>query len=138
MAVRHDSKLNFTAYPTGLKVWVRDHTAAVGGKPKLGLPFKGPVTIVERRGTPGEEVTYRIQDVRGKTRVVHHNDLKEFIPRRTDLRPVQDPSGPNGRGGVGRQGHEKMEIDHTELICRTRQSANVLRRSLSISSTLEM
>lgn len=98
MAVRHDSKLNFTAYPTGLKVWVRDHTAAVGGKPKLGLPFKGPVTIVERRGTPGEEVTYRIQDVRGKTRVVHHNDLKEFIPRRTDLQPVQDPSGPNGRG----------------------------------------
>lgn len=88
MADRHDSKVRFTAYPTGSKVWVRDHTSAVGGKPKLGLPFKGPVTIIDKQGTPGKEVTYKVRDESGKTRTVHHNDLKEFIPRLTDPQPA--------------------------------------------------
>lgn len=93
MAVRHDSRVNFTPYTTGSKVWVRDHTASVGGKPKLGLPFKGPVTIIEKLGTPGKEVIYRVQDNQGKTRIVHHNDLKEFIHRRTDSQSAPRPSG---------------------------------------------
>lgn len=80
MAVRHDSRVNHTAYPTGTKVWVRDHTASVGGKPKLGLPYKGPVTIIGNRGGR-DETTYKIQDERGKVRQVHYNDLKEFVPR---------------------------------------------------------
>ena len=69
-------------------MWVRDHTSAVGGKPKLGLPFKGPVTIINKQGTPGKEVTYKVRDESGKTRTVHHNDLKEFIPRLTDPQPA--------------------------------------------------
>ena len=96
MAARHDQNINFTSYPRGSKVWVRDHTAAVGGKPKLGLPFKVPVTVIDKQGTPGKEVTYKVRDELGRVRIVHHNDLKEYIPRGSDSETT-----PRSRDQVG-------------------------------------
>ena len=80
-AKRHDKTARHTAYQTGDKVWIRDHTAAAGGKPKLGLPYKGPGTIIKAVGETGKEVTYAVRLPGSKDRVVHHNDLKPLIQR---------------------------------------------------------
>ena len=37
-----------------IRVWIRDNQVSVGGKPKLGLYFKGPGAIIPRLGG-GEE-----------------------------------------------------------------------------------
>ena len=99
-------------YKEGDKVWVRDFRAAAGGKPKLGLPYKGPSTIISRVGSPGREVAYKVQSKDGKVRVVHHNHLKPAKatndpPTNTDRGRITDPtdlpSGTREDGeGVGR------------------------------------
>ena len=77
---RYNKKENAEAYRVGDEVWVRDFRAAAGGKPKLGLPFKGPATIIGKVGPPGREVTYEIANKEGKIQVVHHNHLKPVTP----------------------------------------------------------
>ena len=80
-ARRYDRAACHTTYQIGEKVWVRDHTSAVGGKPKLGMPYKGPGTIVRRIGEPGKEVVYEVRMPGARSQVLHHNDLKPFILR---------------------------------------------------------
>lgn len=79
-AKRYDQAINYMAYQTGDKVWIRDHATSVGGKPKLGMPYKGPGVILQGFGK-GDEVTYRVRLPGSRDRVVHHNDLKPLIPR---------------------------------------------------------
>ena len=78
-AKRYDRSVCENRYRQGEEVWVRDHTAAAGGKPKLGLPYAGPATIIGEVGTKGEAVTYKIRDQKGRVRVVHHNHLKPVV-----------------------------------------------------------
>ena len=53
-ATRYDEKASGKAYGIGDRVWIRDNQVSVGGKPKLGLYFKGPGTIIRPLGE-GEE-----------------------------------------------------------------------------------
>ena len=99
MTSQYNRKVRHEQYPVGSQVWVRDHTAAVGGKPKLGLPYKGPVTIVEKVGTPGLEVAYKTKDGKGVTRVVHFNDLKPLVAR-DGLGGMPNPVSLNGGSAV--------------------------------------
>ena len=78
-ARRYDHRVNEVQYREGDQVWVRDHRAAVGGKPKLGLPYSGPANVIGKVGKAGKEVAYRIRDQRGRVRVVHHNHLKPVV-----------------------------------------------------------
>ena len=80
-AKRYDQDSRYTAYQIGDKVWIRDHTASVGGKPKLGMPYKGPGVIVRAIGEAGKEVTYQVRLPGSKDRIIHHNDLKPLIQR---------------------------------------------------------
>ena len=80
-ARRCDEPTRHTTYQVGDKVWVRDHTASVGGKPKLGMLYKGPGTIIRAVGETGKEVTYKVRVPGVRDRVVHHNDLKPLIQR---------------------------------------------------------
>ena len=70
-------KLCHVQYELGDKVWVRDFRVLVGGKPKLGLPYKGPMTIVGKVG----EVVYKVIDGKGQTKNLHHNHLKPVKPQ---------------------------------------------------------
>ena len=80
-ARRYDESVQYTSYQNGDKVWVRDHTASVGGKPKLAMPYKGPATIIRKIGQPGKEVAYEVRLPGSRDRIVHHNDLKPLIQR---------------------------------------------------------
>ena len=71
-----------SAYQVGDKVLVRDFTASAGGKPKLGLPYKGPWTVVGHIDERNSGVVYRVVGSDGKTRVLHHNHLKPFKEKR--------------------------------------------------------
>ena len=73
---RYDRKQCNERYQVGDKVWVRDFRAAVGGKPKLGLPYTGPSTIIGKVGLDGREVVYKVASKDGKVRNLHHNHLK--------------------------------------------------------------
>ena len=79
-AERHDVKQCAEEYRIGDRVWVRDFRAAAGGKPKLGLPYAGPCTIIGKVGSPGKEVAYKVANKDGKVRVLHHNHLKPSKP----------------------------------------------------------
>ena len=81
-------------------MWVRDHRAAVGGKPKLGLPYAGPATIVGKVGAGNREVAYRIRDQRGRERVVHHNHLKSVVEPKRDM--GSQPAGADHVGDAGK------------------------------------
>ena len=74
-AQKHDEKVCAHNYQMGDRVWARDFRSAVGGKPKLGLPYKGPWTIAGKVG----EAAYKVLGEDGKIRVLHHNHLKPFI-----------------------------------------------------------
>ncbi|XP_043222136.1 uncharacterized protein LOC122381712 [Amphibalanus amphitrite] len=65
-AERYDAKQCAEEYRIGDKVWTRDFRAAAGGKPKLGLPFTGPSTIIGKVGAPGKEVAYKVANKDGK------------------------------------------------------------------------
>ena len=80
-ARRYDQVGRHAAYKVGDRVWIRDHTAAVGGKPKLGMPYKGPGTIMKAIGETDKEVVYEVRLAGSKDRVIHHNDLKPLIQR---------------------------------------------------------
>ena len=75
-AERYDQKQCNERYQVGDKVWVRDFRAAAGGKPKLGLPYTGPSTIIGKIGFDGREVVYKVASKDGKVRNLHHNHLK--------------------------------------------------------------
>lgn len=93
MAARYDEHASGEAYTTGDRVWIRDHRASVGGKPKLGLYYKGPGTIISRLG--GERgVTYRVRDDKGREKVLHFNQLKPALERNK----VQATENPKAQG----------------------------------------
>ena len=51
---RYNTKRRARSYRRGDKVWVRDFRASAGGKPKLGLQYRGPWTVLgssDPRGT---------------------------------------------------------------------------------------
>ena len=73
---RFDERQNMAHYSKGDKVWVSDPTAEAGGKPKLGLPYKGPATVIRSYGPKGQEVVHKVQGENGKATNVHHNRLK--------------------------------------------------------------
>ena len=79
---RYNQKGRAHAYQVGDKVLVRDFTASAGGKPKLGLPYKGPWTVVGHIDERNSGVVYRVVGSDGKTRVLHHNHLKPFKEKR--------------------------------------------------------
>ena len=79
-ATRYDEKVSGKAYEIGDRVWIRDNRASVGGKPKLGLYFKGPGSIIRRLGG-GRGVTYLVRDDNGREMVLHYNRLKPAIER---------------------------------------------------------
>ena len=115
---RHGRRENETRYRAGDRVWVRDHRAAVGGKPKLGLPYAGPATITDKVG----KVTYRVQDHTGRIRVVHHNHLKPVVestrygggaaPMVPPRRPNSDPDQPSSRTRCPETIHEQECAGH--------------------------
>ena len=69
------------AYQPGQKVWVSDPAASAGGKRKLGMPYKGPGTVVKSIGIEGHEVVYKVRMTDGKESNVHHNRLKPYVER---------------------------------------------------------
>ena len=75
-----DKRTHLTRYRVGDEVWVTDPTAAAGGKPKLGLPYKGSATIVKSYG--GQSVVHKLQENGGRTTNVHHNRLKPVFSSR--------------------------------------------------------
>lgn len=81
-------------YKVGDKVWVRDFRIVVGGKPKLGLPYKGPNTVVGKVG----QVVYKVQDDQGKVRTMHYNHMKPVKSRE----PLDD-AAPAKDDGAGRR-----------------------------------
>ena len=85
---RYNQTIKYTAYQVGDKVWIRDYTASVGGKPKLGMPYKGPGVIIQGNGE-GTEVTYKVRLPGSKDRVIHHDNLKPFIRRPATYRSTQ-------------------------------------------------
>ena len=75
-----------TSYVPGQRVWVKDHTANVGGKRKLALYYKGPATVIEKQGSSEGGVTYKVSMPGGKETNVHHNHLKPVkLRERGDL-----------------------------------------------------
>lgn len=77
-ATRHDEHTSGEAFASGDRVWIRDNRVSVGGKPKLGLYYKGPGTIVSRLG--GDKgVVYRVRDDKGQEKVLHFNQLKPAV-----------------------------------------------------------
>ena len=80
-ATTYNEKTSGKAYGIGDRVWIRDNQVSVGGKPKLGLYFKGPGTIVRRLGG-GSGVTYLVRDGNGREKVLHFNQLKPAFERR--------------------------------------------------------
>ena len=77
-ATRYNEHTSGEQYETGDKVWIRDNRVSVGGKPKLGLYYKGPGTVISRLG--GEKgVTYRVRDEKGREKVLHYNQLKPAV-----------------------------------------------------------
>ena len=86
MAEAQRSSSREASYVPGQRVWVRDHTANVGGKRKLALYYKGPATVIEKQGSSEEGVTYKISMPGGKETNVHHNHLKHVkLKERGDL-----------------------------------------------------
>ena len=106
-AKRYDKATRHIAYQEGDKVWIRDHTAAVGGKPKLGLPYKGPGTVIRAVGERGKEVTYAVRLPGSKDRIVHHNDLKPLIQWGETRRSPQN-DGEEGMPHLARSAHQQI------------------------------
>ena len=71
-------------YQPGQEVWVSDPAAHVGGKRKLGMPFKGPGIVSQAVGNQGQGVVYKVKMPDGKESTVHHNRLKPFVERKED------------------------------------------------------
>ena len=69
------------AYQPGQKVWVSDPAASAGSDRKLGMPYKGPGTVVKSIGSEGHEVVYKGRMTDGKESNVHHNRLKPYVER---------------------------------------------------------
>ena len=88
----------------GQRVWVKDHTANVGGKRKLALYYKGPAMVIEKHGSSEEGVTYKVSMPGGKETNVHHNHLKPVkLRERGDLvdqraAPREQKKLPENRG----------------------------------------
>ena len=91
MKEMYDKKAQEVRYEIGDKVWVSDPTAAAGGKPKLGLPYKGPAIITKTYGD--QSVVKKVQLQGGRVTKVHHNRLKPAFSSRVFRR------NPNGNGG---------------------------------------
>ena len=100
----YDRKARQRVYHAGDKVWVRDFRAAAGGKPKLGLRYKGPWVVEGQGSKDGRGVIYRVRDSAGKTKVWHHDHLKPYDgdngsggPQQGCARPGQPPELPLSR-----------------------------------------
>lgn len=98
MVRRQGTRKRQLRYEKGDVVWVSDPAAQVGGKRKLGMPFKGPGTIVHVFGVGDGEVVYKVMMPDGKQTNVHHNRLKPFkerIEKRLDhdLDTTERPAG---------------------------------------------
>ena len=72
-AQRYDTARRTENYRRGDRVWVRDYQASAGGKPKLGLEYKGPWTVLGHPEPRGSGVTYRVRDSNDREKVLHHN-----------------------------------------------------------------
>ena len=91
---QYDKKVNNTRYRVGDEVWVTDPVAAAGGKPKLGLPYKGPATVVKTYGE--ESVVHKVQGKDGKATNVHHNRLKPVFSSRIFRRSLDHQEEASG------------------------------------------
>ena len=100
MQERYDKKASPTHYEVGDEVWVTDPTAAAGGKPKLGLPYKGPSTIVKTYGE--QSVVHKVQGKGGRTVNVHHNRLKPVFSSRVFRRSTHHQDQDRERPGPRR------------------------------------
>ena len=79
MVRRQESRRRQIRYDEGEVVWISDPTAQAGGSRKLGMPFKGPGTIVQVFGNKDEGVVYRIRMPNGKETNLHHNRLTRHL-----------------------------------------------------------
>ena len=92
-ATRFNQRASGKGFEAGDRVWIRDNRVSVGGKPKLGLYYKGPGTIIGRLG--GERgVTYLVRDDKGKEKALHFNQLKPAVERESHK---QETSGSTRR-----------------------------------------
>ena len=91
-ARRYDTTSRQANYRSGDLVWVRDFQASAGGKPKLGLKYKGPWTVLGQPDQNGGGVTYRVRSSDGKIRVLHHDALKPY--RGPNPAVIQHTPGP--------------------------------------------
>ena len=129
-AERYNAKQCAEEYHIGDKVWVRDFRAAAGGKPKLGLPFTGPSTIIGKVGAPGKEVAYKVANKDGKVRVLHHNHLKPSKPsneRDQGTRGTSMPTGeapPREEGGDGSASALPTDKERSQMLLLLHQPSS--------------
>ena len=72
----YDSKLCLHLYQTGDLVWYLHESKREGVSPKLQPTYHGPCIVTQKIN----DLIYKIQiDQEGKTKVVHHNKLKQYL-----------------------------------------------------------
>ena len=115
-AARYNEHASGNIYAIGDRVWIRDNRVSVGGKPKLGLYYRGPGTIVSHLGGI-TGVTYRVRDDKGRERVLHFNQLKPMVEREVPHKDYDDRMGDTPRGTEGTQEPPSESVPRdTELI----------------------